>query len=91
LDTNRKIIKTKQKINKSKLQYARTKEKERKFDVHRKIQLGGLVIKAKIDNESKSIILGALIHAMEEINSDNKMKNFYKAKGDAAFMGHLEK
>lgn len=60
--------------------------KERKADTRRKIELGGLVIKAKMDKFPKAIILGALIDALENLERDESTKNLFKLKGEAAFM-----
>lgn len=63
------------------------KLKQRKQDTRRKIELGGLVIKAKMNRYSKAIILGALIDALENLERDDACKTLFKAKGEAAFMG----
>lgn len=63
------------------------KIKQRKQDTRRKIELGGLVIKAKMNRYSKAIILGALIDALENLERDDAYQTLFKAKGEAAFMG----
>jgi hypothetical protein len=45
------------------------------------------VIKAKMDKYSKSVILGALIEAMENLKSDTDYKMLLQTKGEAAFHG----
>jgi Conjugal transfer protein TraD len=57
----------------------------RKADTYRKIQLGGLVIKAGMADADPAIILGALIDAHEAIGSDPNRLKRYKALGDACF------
>ena len=57
----------------------------RKADTFRKIQLGGLVIKAGISDEEPAVILGALIDALEDLASDPNTRSRYKALGDACF------
>ena len=86
MQKNTAIIKTRQKINRKQLELAKLTEKERKLDAHRKIQFGGLVIKARMDIYPKSVILGALIDAFQNISSDKAALTLYKAKGEKAFL-----
>ena len=44
---------------------------ERKQDTRRKIQLGGLIKKVGLDNESTAVLLGMLLESYEELNSLN--------------------
>ena len=60
-------------------------EAARKADTFRKIQLGGLVIKAGISDEEPAVILGALIDALEDLACDPNGRARYKALGDACF------
>lgn len=64
---------------------AKLKLKERKADTRRKIQLGGLVIKANIADEAAAVILGILIDAAQEMGANEQLKETYRAIGDAAF------
>jgi Conjugal transfer protein TraD len=57
----------------------------RKADTYRKIQLGGLIIKAGMGDEDPAVILGALIDALEELAADPNGRDRYKALGDACF------
>lgn len=59
---------------------------ERKSDTRRKIQLGGLVIKSCLENETTATILGLLLDAAEKLNSKDadKFRNDFKIKGDIA-------
>ena len=65
--------------------------KERKLDTRNKIELGGLVIKAKLgylQENHKDIILGALIDAYNKINdpkSGNQHFQFYQQIGTEEF------
>jgi len=86
MQNNTALIKTRQKVNRRQLELAKLTEKERKLDAHRKIQFGGLVIKARMDIYPKSVILGALIDAFQNINSDEAALKLYKAKGEKAFL-----
>lgn len=59
----------------------------RREDTRRKIQLGGLVIKAGIGDYSPSVILGALTLAARALNGPNAdvAKARFEAAGDEAF------
>ena len=70
---------------------ALSKIKQRKAETRRKIQLGGLVIKAKMAEYNKAIILGALLDAYEQMQHDSTMIDVYQRKGEAAFMGYGDK
>lgn len=65
--------------------------KERKLDTRNKIELGGLVIKAKLGylkENHKDIILGALIDAYNKINdpmSGDHHFQIYKQLGEEEF------
>lgn len=86
MEINTELKRAKQKANKMQLAVARLTEKERKLDAHKKIQFGGLVIKAGMNKYSKNVILGALIDAFYNIQNDKAALSFYKAKGDKAFL-----
>ena len=83
-----KIKKQTQLVAKLERQLALLKLKERKQDTRRKIELGGLVVKAKMDQLPKAMILGALIDALEQIESSDGAAALFKSKGEAAFMGY---
>lgn len=67
------------------------KHKERKLNTRNKIELGGLVIKAKLgylQEDHKDVLLGALIDVYNKIHDDksgNQFFNFYKQLGADAF------
>lgn len=67
------------------------KIKDRKLDTRNKIELGGLVIKAKLDylqDKHKDVILGVLVDAYNKINDNkngDKYFNFFKQIGTNAF------
>lgn len=89
-------METQQKINKKTQAIARLerkliieKIKERKKQTRRKIELGGLVIKAEMDKFPKDIILGALINARREIQNDADIKSLFKSIGSAVFMEYI--
>jgi hypothetical protein len=85
-----KIKKQTQLVAKLERQLALLKLKERKQDTRRKIELGGLVVKAKMDRFPKAMILGALIDALEQIESNDGAAALFQSKGEAAFMGYGE-
>lgn len=59
----------------------------RTTDTRRKIELGGLVIKAALEHESKAVIFGALMLASKALNGTNaeSIRARFSAAGDAAF------
>ena len=66
---------------------------DRKLDTRHKIELGGLVIKSKLGDYPKSIILGILIEAANKIAEDKNSLDHYQAIGDLAFSdksAHIE-
>jgi hypothetical protein len=83
--TNRSIEREEQKINRMEANLAKLKLKERRADTRRKIQLGGLAIKAKIADEPAAVILGILIDAAKKMNSDATLRDTFKTIGDTAF------
>lgn len=60
----------------------------RKQDARRKIELGGLVVKARMNSFPKAVILGALIDAFENLERDESFRMLLQSKGEAAFMGY---
>lgn len=86
METQNKIIKKEQVIAYLERKLAIEKIKERKKQTRRKIELGGLVIKAKMDEFPKDIILGILINARKEIQNNADIKSLFKSIGNSAFM-----
>lgn len=86
METQNKITKKRQTITKLERQLIIEKIKERKKQTRRKIELGGLVIKAEMDQFPKDIILGALINARKEIQKDKNIKSIFKSIGNESFM-----
>lgn len=64
----------------------------RREDARRKIQLGGLVIKAGMGDYPASVILGALTLAAGALSGSNADANKarFEAAGDAAFSDDIE-
>jgi len=67
-------------------QINRMKTTERKQDTRKKIQLGGLIKKAGLGDESTSILFGMLLDCKEKINfpDGELIKQEWKIKGDIA-------
>ena len=86
METQQKINKKTQTIAHLERKLAIEKIKERKKQTRRKIELGGLVIKAEMDAFSKDIILGALISVRKEIEKDNNVKLLFESIGHSSFM-----
>jgi hypothetical protein len=84
------IKKQKQKIARLEQELAAEKLKKRRADTRNKIQLGGLVIKSEMSFHDKDIILGALIHAFNNIQEDESCKTFFSSLGKNAFLGALD-
>jgi len=59
----------------------------RKTDTRRKIQLGGLIIKAGLASEEPAVLLGMLTAGARVLNSPNAMESRrrWKEIGDRAF------
>jgi len=87
MQTLEAIKKTKQSIARLERNLALDTIKARKAETRRKIEFGGLVVKAKLDGFSKDVILGALMSAKEAIEGEAGAKALYQSKGQAAFMG----
>lgn len=83
---NDKIKKLEQKIARMERSSTLQKMKERKLDTRKKIQFGGLVIKAKMNDYSKDIILGALLDAKDKIESNVELKQQFQKRGQDAFL-----
>lgn len=62
------------------------KVKKRKQETRRKIEFGGLVVKARMDAYSKDLILGALLDAKAQIESSPESRRLFEIKGQKAFM-----
>ena len=89
METQQKINKKTQTIAHLGRKLAIEKIKERKKQTRRKIELGGLVIKAKMDEFQKDIILGVLINARKEIQNNADIKSLFKSIGNSAFMEYI--
>lgn len=86
METQQKINKKTQTIACLERKLTIEKIKERKKQTRRKIELGGLVIKAEMDEFPKDIILGALISVRKEIEKDSNAKSLFQSIGHSSFM-----
>jgi hypothetical protein len=59
----------------------------RKEDARRKIQLGGLVVKAGLDAEPPAVVLGLLVEAARALSSQSgqAFRERFRKAGDLAF------
>lgn len=67
------------------------KEKARKADVHRKIKLGGLVVKSGLDNLSTTELLGLLLEAKTRVEQEASCTSHWQMLGDKAMLEDTEK
>jgi hypothetical protein len=86
MQINRAIKSEQQKIARLERSLAFEQDKKRRADTRRKIEFGGLVIKSAMDSWNKSIILGALTHAMQLIEQDNNYLTLFESIGDNLFL-----
>ena len=85
---NKDLIKKEQQtIARLEKSLAAEKLKRRRADTRRKIEFGGLIIKSAIDGYNKSIILGALTHALQLIEQDKNYITLFESLGDNIFLG----
>lgn len=82
-----KIEKEKQLIARCENVLALEKLKKRKADTRRKIELGGLVIKAGMDGFNKPVILGALDYLSGLLTQDETNVALFEARGNKLFLG----
>ena len=73
-----------QKMNRLKEQDAKLKEQERKSRNRKIFELGGLVLKAKVEHLPSNQIYGALLEIAEQANDETTLKR-WEQKGGAVF------
>ena len=59
---------------------------QRKQDTRRKIEMGGLVIKAEMDLYPKDVILGALLQAKKQIEQAEENRRLFEVIGKTKFL-----
>ena len=80
------VVKAQQRLNRFECNLALEKIKKRKADTRRKIELGGLVIKAGMDQYPKDVILGSLLSAIDELEQDRSIEAIFSKRGKNQFM-----
>ena len=86
MELNNKIKKQEQRIARAENSLAMEKLKKRRADTRRKIELGGLVVKSGLDGFNKSVVLGALTHALGLMEKEEEYKNIFESIGDTEFL-----
>lgn len=86
MQTRKQIIKQQQLLARCEKLLALEKIKRRKTDTRRKIELGGLVIKSGMDGYNKSVILGALSHALNLVENDGAYVTIFEELGNRLFL-----
>jgi len=86
MSTQTKIHKEQAKLNRLTLLSAKQKLQERRLDTRKKIELGGLVIKAGLQNLPKDILLGGLLDLVEKLESEPELETLLQSKGQNAFL-----
>lgn len=86
MELNNQIKKQEQRIARAENSLALEKLKKRRAETRRKIELGGLVVKSGIDGFNKSVILGALMHALQSIEKEEGYQKIFESIGDAEFL-----
>ena len=86
MGTREQIVKQKQSIARCENSLALEKLKKRRADTRRKIELGGLVVKAGMDGFNKSVILGALDYTAKIVEQDPDYEKHFELIGDKLFL-----
>lgn len=86
MSTLQDIAKSETTIARLERHYAMAQIKKRKQETRRKIELGGLVVKATLDHYPKDVILGILIDALELMEQDPAQEKVFARKGRKAFL-----
>tara|TARA_R110002072_G_scaffold88775_1_gene199239 strand:- start:123 stop:404 length:282 start_codon:yes stop_codon:yes gene_type:complete len=85
-DSSKIIRTTEQKIEALEQKFKINKLKDRKLDTRKKIQLGGLIIKAKLDDVPVNILLGVLVDAKKKLNTGKShFEEYWEYLGDLEF------
>lgn len=86
MTTNTQIKRQKQKLERLLDRLTMISTLERKRDTRKKIELGGLCVKAHADTFPKNVILGLLVDAVDKIQSDPSYETYFASIGQAAFL-----
>ena len=82
----KQIEKEKQNLARCEKSLALEKLKKRKADTRRKIELGGLVIKAGMGEFDKAVVLGASIYAIQLTTQDSDCYKLFEDIGVDSFL-----
>ncbi len=86
MTTGEQIVKQTQQIARCEKSLVLEKIKKRRAETRRKIELGGLVVKAGMDGFNKSVILGALDYALQLMGRDASYTQLFESEGDNLFL-----
>ncbi len=86
MTTSEQIVQQTQQIARCEKSLVIEKIKKRRAETRRKIELGGLVVKAGMDGFNKSVVLGALAHAAQLIIHDENYHKFFDNMGNDLFL-----
>ncbi len=62
------------------------RERKRKAETRRKIELGGLVIKGGLSDYPKAVILGAIVDVVRQLEQEQNYVDLCKIKGTSEFL-----
>lgn len=85
MKTFKQIEKERQFLARYEKSLALEKLKKRKAHTRHKIELGGLIIKSKMEQYNKATILGALDFAINLIKKDNSYQTLFESIGENIF------
>jgi hypothetical protein len=86
MTTLKQIKNEQQHIARCEQSLALEKLKKRRAETRRKIELGGLVIKAGMDGFNKSVILGALDYSSDLLRQDEASMKMFESRGNKLFL-----
>lgn len=85
-DSSRIIKTTEQKIAAIEQKVKINKERARRLDAHKKIQLGGLIVKANLDDLTTNVLLGILVDARKKLQTGKgHFEKYWAYLGDLEF------
>lgn len=85
-DSSKKMVQQRHTAARSALALNRETERLRKADTRRKIQLGGLIVKAGLSEEASNVILGLLCDARINLATEKKR---WELLGDEVFQNKV--
>lgn len=84
-DIEEQKVKLEQKKNRLIAEETRLKLKEQKMRTRNLIEMGGLIVKAGLDQLPMNTLYGALISLNDELKSNDNIRSAWNSKGNAAF------